>query len=378
MSIQTVTLSQKVLSNLNRRSVGKTILNKEKIGYARLVILLVGFLMFSALGVRAQCPFDESFESVSAGATSFTSNTKLFTITSVTTGPFSVINSGTPPLGWDGIMDSRYIDNVSASGSSPAAVKISNGTAFQLRSLYIFFSNRSVDINAPLGSGTITITGLNGATTIFTASLTSSSWNSNANFQNGFNFIDMASFGGQDNTFANITSFTVTGGTGVNYIAIDGMHWTDTTSIQPTQLTIAASGIGLTGATLNGSVNANSLTANDSFQYSTSPTLATGVITVAASPVTATGSSVTTFSKVLTGLTTGTTYYYRVKASNCNGNKYGSILSFVPSVAAPTTKIYIAPATNVVVSGNVDVSVSIDSFENHGTYTVMARLICMI
>lgn len=109
-----------------------------------------------------------------------------------------------------------------------------------------------------------------------------------------------------------------------------------TTTPAPTATTNAASSITSTGAVLNGSVNAKgNATSLLNFQYSTVSDLSSGVTTVTPTPNQATGSSDTPISATLTGLTTGTTYYYRVNVANINGSNSGQILSFTP-VAAPT------------------------------------------
>ena len=107
----------------------------------------------------------------------------------------------------------------------------------------------------------------------------------------------------------------------------------------PTVATIAATAVGATGATLNGSVIPNGLATSAWFEWGTDSTLAAHSTTGAQ----AMGSGVVSqpISQGLTGLTTGTAYYYRVAASNGSGTSRGAILSFLPG-AAPTATTLIA------------------------------------
>ena len=97
------------------------------------------------------------------------------------------------------------------------------------------------------------------------------------------------------------------------------------TAQQPSVITLEASDISSSGATLNGSVNANSLSTGVSFDWGL--TTAYGN-TIAANPATVTGSTVTPVMAGLTGLTSNTTYHFRVKGSSAAGTANGSDLTF--------------------------------------------------
>jgi alpha-tubulin suppressor-like RCC1 family protein len=84
----------------------------------------------------------------------------------------------------------------------------------------------------------------------------------------------------------------------------------------PTVLTLAASAVGGTTATLNGTVNANNGNAVVLFDYGT--TTAYGS-TVATTPGTVTGNSATAVSAALSGLTPNTTYHFRVNVAGYSG-----------------------------------------------------------
>ncbi len=101
----------------------------------------------------------------------------------------------------------------------------------------------------------------------------------------------------------------------------------------PAVTTIAATSVGATGATLNGSVIPNGLATDAWFEWGTDSTLA-GYSTTVTQAV-GSGTTSQTINQALTGLATGTICYYRVAASNGSGTSKGAILSFLPG-AAPT------------------------------------------
>jgi len=97
----------------------------------------------------------------------------------------------------------------------------------------------------------------------------------------------------------------------------------------PTVQTNSASNITKTAATLNGAVTTGGSTDTAAtFTYSTNSNLSSGNTTVTAiqSPLASDNNSV---NFPLTGLTAGTTYYYRISATNSNSTVNGSIVSFV-------------------------------------------------
>jgi hypothetical protein len=101
----------------------------------------------------------------------------------------------------------------------------------------------------------------------------------------------------------------------------------------PLVATAAATSLTGTSATLNASGNPNRTSATGWFRYSTASP-GTGNDTfgtrVPASGGLALGSgtSSVTYSQAITGLTSGTTYYYCAVVSNSEGTSFGPILSF--------------------------------------------------
>ncbi len=120
---------------------------------------------------------------------------------------------------------------------------------------------------------------------------------------------------------------------GTNY----GSDQTFTTSASaPTAKTGSAASVSSGSATLNGTVNANGATTTVVFEYGTSMNYGS-TVTATQSPLSGSGSQ--NVSAGLTGLAPGTTYYFRVKATNSGGTAYGDGQAFTtlsPPVPAPT------------------------------------------
>jgi len=120
-----------------------------------------------------------------------------------------------------------------------------------------------------------------------------------------------------------------------------------TTGPPPTVVTIAATSITGTSATLNGTVNANNVTSTVSFEYGL--TIAYGTI-VSGVPATVTGNTVTPVSAALTSLLPGNTYHFRVTSTNLNGTSNGNDMTFTTLALAPTLITYPATAINTTIA----------------------------
>lgn len=118
----------------------------------------------------------------------------------------------------------------------------------------------------------------------------------------------------------------------------------------PTVTTGTSSSVASTTATINGSANALGNTTTVSFEYGL--TNAYGQ-TAVASPSTVSGSSVTSFSANLTGLTASTTYHYRAKGVNVGGTTYGVDSTFTTALVGTVC----TPASGVTVFGPASSSV---------------------
>jgi phosphodiesterase/alkaline phosphatase D-like protein len=135
----------------------------------------------------------------------------------------------------------------------------------------------------------------------------------------------------------------------------NGADMTFTTLPQaPTATTNAASPVGTTTATLNGTVNANGASTTVAFEYGTDTSYGT-TVTAIQSPVT--GSTDTAVSRAITGLTNGITYHYRVVATNAGGTTYGADMTFTTGTTPPTATTNAASgigATTATLNGTVN------------------------
>ena len=94
----------------------------------------------------------------------------------------------------------------------------------------------------------------------------------------------------------------------------------------PTVVTNPATGISISGATLNGTVTANGLTTTTFFDYGLTAAYGT---TVAGVPATVTGNTATAVSAVISGLVFNTTYHFRARAVNSLGTTNGADVTFI-------------------------------------------------
>ncbi len=108
----------------------------------------------------------------------------------------------------------------------------------------------------------------------------------------------------------------------------------------PTATTDAVSSITASAATLNGTVNDNGANTTVTFEYGLTTAYGTTVTAIQSLVVSGSGSS--SVSKVISSLTQGTSYHYRVVAINSAGTTSGADQSFTTIAAAPVTQ-----ATNV-------------------------------
>jgi len=115
----------------------------------------------------------------------------------------------------------------------------------------------------------------------------------------------------------------------------------------PAVTTNAATSVTISGAVLNGTVNPNELATTAVFEWGTDSSLTTSTST----PLQPLGAGTTSVAVTasLSGLVPGTTYYFRVVATNSAGTSEGTILSF-NTVAQPPT-VTTAAATLITTSG---------------------------
>ena len=133
--------------------------------------------------------------------------------------------------------------------------------------------------------------------------------------------------------------------------ATDGLNMTFTTpAILPVAVTLAATGINSTGATINGTINAGGASTAVTFEWGLTPaygTIAAGV------PGTVNGNTTTPVSATLTGLALTTTYYYRVKGVNSVGTVYGLGMSFTTTSCAPPSAAGVIAGTATACANSI-------------------------
>jgi len=110
----------------------------------------------------------------------------------------------------------------------------------------------------------------------------------------------------------------------------------------PAATTNGATSVAATSATLNGSVNRDGQATTYQFDYGTTTGYGSSVPSQAVAS--GSGTSAVTESANLTGLRPGTTYHYRIKATNATGSAYGSDQTFTTPVNASGNVAYEATA----------------------------------
>lgn len=267
-------------------------------------------------------------------------------------------------------------------------------------------------------SATVTYEGTNGvAATVFNAAsystLNCTSCHSVAGLQVPYleNWTDISTYGASGTSdFSCVTGYDGRAVTGFNYMANrvscgempsgDDLDVTGKSLFAnwqsggfqrwaaPSMATSAASSISKYGATLNGTINENGSDATGGafFRYSTS--FATidadgGTATTTTNPAgTGGGLSSTAYNRTISGLTCGTTYYFKAWGTNGLGTSEGSRLSFTtsacPSITQGTSVAVVMSEDSsptpfsLVLNASESVTWSIFDQANNGTASVTA------
>ena len=109
----------------------------------------------------------------------------------------------------------------------------------------------------------------------------------------------------------------------------------------PTVLTVGATAVTSSGATLEASANPNAAATTGWFRYSTSNPGSCNDVFGTRAPVSGgsnlgSGTSPVDYTRAITGLTPGATYYYCAISSNTHGTSFGAVLSFTALANAPS------------------------------------------
>jgi hypothetical protein len=125
-----------------------------------------------------------------------------------------------------------------------------------------------------------------------------------------------------------------------------------------------ATAVATTTATLNGSVNPNSLLTNYHFEYGTTMAYGSSTPTLSAGS----GTSAVPVSANITGLSSGSTYHFRLDATNTDGTSNSSELTFIPGGAIlTTTALSSIKALTATSGGNIT---------NNGGFAITGRGVC--
>jgi hypothetical protein len=301
-----------------------------------LLLLLLVFSMQYSIAQITTFTFESG---TTTGASTFTSGTAIFNLTS-SFNDFTVVNfAGT---GYNA--SNRYIQVSDTNGQEAMGqsgfIKVATGS-FRVSNLWIYLSgNAGQNPNGTLDglAGSVTFIGKLGGDTQFTVVKTTTGANIGyAAPGNGFTQADFSTLGGSDNTNVMIDELEIKLSSNYDYFAIDNFAFEAQASAPTvTTTTATAANIGAVRATLGGNVTAGAPLLAKGIVWSTAattttPTLANNVVTNGS---TATGA----YSDFATGLTPSTLIYYRAYATNNVGTSYGAVLSFTTNAALAATQ----------------------------------------
>jgi hypothetical protein len=185
--------------------------------------------------------------------------------------------------------------DVATQGGVPAEITTSGGTLQMVATVFPATANQAVTWSIVPGSGMATIN----ATGLVTA------------VSNGTAFAKAAAV--QDPTMVDSLLINISG----------------QVSQPPAVITLAATAITSSGATLNGTVNANNMTTFVSFDWGLTSSYG---YTTDATPSSVYGTTITPVMAPLTGLSSNTTYHFRVKGTNGAGPSTGADLTFTTAI----------------------------------------------
>ena len=308
--------------------------------------LLVLFLTLCApFWVSAQ--FTETFESTSVnGATSFSSNSQTFNITTLTGGSTLKVQHAFVGFGWSGTAaDDKFIDNDGTANTLAASFEISSATAFRVNSFWIYLADISNNLNV---TGTLTITGSYNGVTQFTATTSSTTFNNKSAAQNnGFTLIDLSTFGGANNAVKNVDAITISTGGNFNYIAIDAFTWSG--PLAPAFMTHPSD-----VAICPGLNTSFSVSTTNAYAYQWQVNAGSGFTTVSNGGV---YSGATTTTLAITGATAGMSgYQYRCVATGvpgflpANSNAATLTINPTPSITTQPSNVSINNGGNTTIT----------------------------
>jgi hypothetical protein len=315
--------------------------------------LLLLLLFFTLQQLTAQTV--ETFESSTPNQQNFTSNGKTFNLTN-TFPVFQVVTS--PGYGYNGsnnyiqVSDGALSQSLGQTGYITAA-----SGSFKMNSLWIYLTGTSAQTPNSTSNGapgSVTLTGKLGGVTQFSIVKNTTGVNIGTALPgNGFIPVNFATDGVSNFTNINIDQLEIQLSANYDYFAIDNFTWVNGVNL-PTVTTTTATNVGATSAIIGGNVTSDGgeATVQRGIVWATTanPTIANNKFQI--------GTGGGTFTNTVTGLTAGSTIYYRAYATNSAGTSYGaeSTLTTGAALTAPAT----ISKTNVSCNGG-----------NNGTATIV-------
>lgn len=165
-----------------------------------------------------------------------------------------------------------------------------------------------------------------------------------------------------------VSTVDITGATRVQQTTIDLGAYESPLANMVAPTTSSASAVASTSSTLNATVNPNGVAATVSFEYGTSNSAA--ALTSSTPNQAFSGSSDQLVSAVISGLASGSTYYYRVKMVHPCGTFYGTIQTLTTSSACASSSTPIS-TTSETTTRNVTSSF----FGNTGCSNLIAKIV---
>jgi len=301
--------------------------------------------------------------SINSGA-SYTNSTAVTLTLSATdavgvVGYYTSTSSSTPTAsasGWNSVTSTTsYTGSASftlASGDETKTVYVwykdaaGNVSSSSSDSITLDTTAPIVTITSPTSGDTYTTTSspvsLSGSASDSTSGVSAVTWSNNkggSGDASGTTYwtVSSVSLSSGDNVI------TVTAKDNAGNTSTDTLTVTYSAGSAPTVKTGSATNVTSTSATLTGTVNANGQSTTAWFDYGT----VKGTYGNKSSTQSVSGSTDTTVSSTITGLTAGTTYYYRIAAQNNSGTSYGEEMSFYKSSAENPPTVETEAATDV-------------------------------
>lgn len=309
--------------------------------------------------------------------------------------------SATDSVGVTGyyISESLSYPSASASGwtSVTSTTSYSANISYSLsgsegsKTIYVWYKDAAGNVSSTASATitldttvpTVTISSPTSSSTYTTTASTISLGGSASDSSSGISSVMWSNNRGGNGTATGTASWSVSGislssgGNVITVTATDGAGNTGTDTLQvtygtsstvsvPVVSTGSASNVSTSSATLGGTVNANGGTTTVWFNYGISSGSYTGTSTTQ----TVTGSSNTAVSIGISGLSSGTNYYYRIAAQNSAGTSYGSEASFTTSTVnvTPTPP---PSASDTTAPANASITINDgESYTNSTTVTV--------